>query len=52
MMFGLSEKELQALRSVLQSQGIRSAKIFGSRARGTHKKGSDIDLAIEGDEKR
>jgi predicted nucleotidyltransferase len=52
MMFGLNEKELHTLRLALQSHGIRSAKIFGSRALGTHKKGSDIDIAIEGDEKK
>lgn len=51
-MFGLNEKELHTLRSILQSHGISSAKIFGSRAKGTHKKGSDIDLAIVGDEKK
>jgi len=51
-MFGLNDKELATLRSVLTSQGITSAKIFGSRAMGTYKKGSDIDLAIEGDEKK
>jgi uncharacterized protein len=48
-MFGLSEKDLHILRAILHSQGISVAKIFGSRALGTHKKGSDIDLAIEGD---
>lgn len=37
-MFGLNEKELHTLRSILQSHGISSAKIFGSRAKGTHKK--------------
>lgn len=51
-MFGLTEKELTTLRFVLHSQGITFAKIFGSRALGTHKKGSDIDIAIVGDEKK
>ncbi|MDD3463020.1 MAG: nucleotidyltransferase domain-containing protein [Sulfurospirillaceae bacterium] len=52
MMFGFNEKELYILRSILRSQGVNSAKIFGSRALRTHKKGSDIDLTIEGDEKK
>lgn len=51
-MFGLNEKELSLLQSILLSQGISSAKIFGSRALGTYKSGSDIDIAIIGDEKK
>ncbi|MBN1167181.1 MAG: nucleotidyltransferase domain-containing protein [Methanospirillaceae archaeon] len=30
--------------------GVRTAMIFGSRASGSHRRGSDIDIAIDGDE--
>ena len=33
----------------LKHPNIREAWLFGSRAMGTHKPGSDIDIAIDGD---
>ena len=32
---------------VLSSYGVKKAAIFGSHARGTQKKGSDIDILVE-----
>ena len=48
---GLTEKDLFQLRSVLKKfPEIEQALIFGSRAKGTHKPGSDVDLALKGSE--
>lgn len=47
--FGLTSAELEELDSIIQSfQEIESAMIFGSRAKGTFKSGSDIDIVISG----
>ena len=46
---GLSGKELDLLRTALASNaGLTRAWIFGSRAKGTAKTASDIDIAVEG----
>lgn len=48
--FGLSKKQLHLILSVINKfEEIEKALIFGSRARGTNKPGSDIDLALVGD---
>ena len=48
---GLTEKDLAQLRSVLEKfPKIEQALIFGSRAKGTYKPGSDVDLVIKGSE--
>jgi uncharacterized protein len=48
-MVGLSEKELSTLREVfVKFDAIEEVILFGSRARGTHQKASDVDLAIKG----
>ncbi len=45
--FGLSERDLLTIRQILLTcPDIGEARIFGSRAKGTHHPGSDIDLAI------
>lgn len=50
-MYGISDKNLQELRSILSSiPHIDEAIIYGSRARGDYKRGSDIDLSIKGRE--
>ncbi|MCE0521682.1 MAG: nucleotidyltransferase domain-containing protein [Methylacidiphilales bacterium] len=47
--YGLSEKTVETIRSVfLQHPEIDRAILFGSRAKGTFKPGSDIDLALLG----
>ena len=48
-MLGLSEHELSTLREVFAKfNAIEEVILFGSRARGTHQKASDVDLAIKG----
>lgn len=47
--FGLPSAALDKILSLLaQYQEIEAVKIYGSRAMGTHWRGSDIDLAIFG----
>ena len=46
---GLSAATLEKVRAVLERfPEVERAVLFGSRAKGTHKPGSDIDLALEG----
>lgn len=46
---GLQQEELAEIIRVLQDfPGIEEALIFGSRAKGSYKKGSDIDIAVKG----
>ncbi len=45
----LSEETLESIRSVLQQHAeVRTAVLFGSRAKGTHTERSDIDIAVTG----
>lgn len=47
---GLSESDLAAMIDVLsQFASVDTALIFGSRAKGTYKPGSDVDLAVKGE---
>lgn len=49
MFFGLTEKDMGQVRKVFrQFPEIDSVIIFGSRALGIFKKGSDVDLALKG----
>ena len=49
MQFGLNNKELQALCATLASvPEVEEAIIFGSRARGTNRIASDIDITLKG----
>ncbi len=46
---GLAEKVLRRIIEVLERHPeIEQAILFGSRAKGTHRPGSDIDLALSG----
>lgn len=48
-MIGLSTKEIEILNEVFKKfDNLEQVILFGSRALGTHKKASDIDLAIKG----
>jgi predicted nucleotidyltransferase len=48
---GLSDKSLQAIANVVYSnERVQVAKIFGSRAIGTFRAGSDIDICLIGEE--
>jgi predicted nucleotidyltransferase len=47
---GLTSQELDLLAQVFRRHPeVTSAKLFGSRAKGTHRPGSDVDLAVWGD---
>jgi predicted nucleotidyltransferase len=47
---GLSQTTLDKLNSVfLQHKTISSVVVYGSRAKGNYRPGSDIDLTIKGD---
>ncbi|MCK9171633.1 MAG: nucleotidyltransferase domain-containing protein [Treponema sp.] len=47
---GLSQNTLDFIRSILvQYQSVSQAVIFGSRAKGTFREGSDIDLCLKTD---
>ena len=49
MKFGLPESALDSIVAVLSRHPkIEKAVIFGSRAKGTYRKGSDIDIALSG----
>lgn len=47
---GISTRQLATIASVLQHAGDRITRVdlFGSRAIGTHRANSDIDLVVEG----
>ena len=50
MPYGLTDTQLAQIRQVLlETTHLERAVLFGSRAKGTHKPGSDIDLALMGD---
>lgn len=51
MKFGLTDSDLEYIRVQLEKHPqIDKALIFGSRAKGNYKAGSDIDLAICGEQ--
>ena len=51
MNYGLNDIEIQALRNLLASvPEVEEAIIYGSRARGTNRLASDIDLTLKGDD--
>ena len=48
--FRLPPGTIEAIRKILATEGaLRKAFIFGSRAKGNYRPGSDIDLALFGD---
>jgi predicted nucleotidyltransferase len=49
MMYGLPERALDKINSVfLSHNNIKKAVLYGSRAKGTYKNGSDIDITLFG----
>ena len=49
--FGLSEATIQKIRALLaQYPQVEQAVLYGSRATGNYRNGSDIDLALFGDD--
>ncbi len=50
MSHGLSEETVAKIQAVLaREEGIEKAVLYGSRAKGTHSPGSDIDLTLMGE---
>ena len=48
-MFGLGDVDIEIILTVLKSHPeVESALVFGSRAMGNYKPGSDVDLALQG----
>ena len=48
--FGLDESVINKIIEILKKyEEVESAKIFGSRARGNYRNGSDIDIALFGE---
>jgi len=48
-MFGLKDAHIELIRSVFRRHpSVESAIIYGSRAKGNFKNGSDIDLTLQG----
>lgn len=48
---GLTEKMAEEIRSVIAAdERVDCVVLFGSRAKGSHREGSDIDLAVYGKE--
>jgi len=49
-LFGLSQSDFDKINELLcENKNIKKAIIYGSRAKGNYKPGSDIDLTILGD---
>jgi len=47
--FGLKENDLEEIISILREhKEVEEALVFGSRAKGNHKNGSDVDIALKG----
>ena len=48
--FGLSDQQLNLIKeTIARFDEIKSAVVFGSRAMGNHKPGSDVDIAVKGE---
>jgi type I restriction enzyme, S subunit len=51
MSFGLLDTEIEKIKQVFETNTkVDKAFVFGSRAKGNYKEGSDIDIAIKGNE--
>ena len=47
---GLSNSDMELIvATVAECGSVQQLLLFGSRAKGTHKMGSDVDLAVKGD---
>lgn len=48
-MFGLKQEDINYIQTIIgRFPEVEKAVIFGSRAKGNYKKGSDIDIALYG----
>ncbi len=51
MKYGLSDRTLNTLNSIFQKySGVKQAVIYGSRAKGNYRSGSDIDITLKTDD--
>ena len=51
MKFGLRDTDIQFIQALLAEEpAIEQAWVFGSRAKGNHQAGSDVDIALIGTE--
>jgi predicted nucleotidyltransferase len=51
MPYGLTDSTLSAIRGVLREHHeVKRAILYGSRAKGTYQNGSDIDMALDGED--
>lgn len=51
MMFGLKEGDICEIKAILKRfSEVEEALVFGSRAMGNYKPGSDVDIALKGQE--
>jgi predicted nucleotidyltransferase len=51
MKYGLSERTLNTLNSIFKKYpGIRQVILYGSRAKGKYRNGSDVDISLKTDE--
>jgi uncharacterized protein len=47
--FGISAQDLETITGILRKEPlVEEAIIFGSRAKGNYKNGSDVDIALKG----
>jgi uncharacterized protein len=45
--FGLTEREMETIQNIFEKYPeVKKVFVFGSRAKGTYKQGSDVDLAV------
>jgi len=51
MLFGLSDRTTSTLNSIFQKYpGVKQAVLYGSRAKGKFRTGSDIDISLKTDD--
>lgn len=51
MTYGLKPETIQAMQAVFEKYpAVQQAILYGSRAKGNYRPGSDIDLTLEGEE--
>jgi predicted nucleotidyltransferase len=51
MPYGIPDPTFETIKNVIrQHKGVTRAILYGSRAKGTHQKGSDIDITLDGND--
>lgn len=49
-MFGLKQEDIKTITAVISKRGeVEEVLIFGSRAKGNFKNGSDVDIVLKGE---